>query len=154
MIEIRRIAIHEAPVARELIRLGTAELADLYPDDEIGISEAGLDRLETLCRVGAFHEDEVTLVAAEDAEVVGFISASIQRGRALSGLSGEIGWFWVRPRDDRAMVERQLASTVIGWLRDRSALPIFKMEDAQIPRRDLWEALGFEGDVIRFAMYD
>jgi hypothetical protein len=39
-------------------------------------------------------------------------------------------------------------------LRGRGASSIFAMDDAEHPRRDLWDELGFEDDVIRFALYD
>jgi hypothetical protein len=54
----------------------------------------------------------------------------------------------------RGDVERQLAAAAIQELRERGAGPIFKMDDAQHPSRELWEGLGFVGDVMRFSLYD
>ena len=60
--QIRRIGAEEAPVVRELYRAMVAEAAERHPDEGIGISERGLDNLETHFRVGAVHEDVLTLV--------------------------------------------------------------------------------------------
>jgi ribosomal protein S18 acetylase RimI-like enzyme len=154
MVDIRRIRVDEAPRVRELVRVAVEELAQQYPEDDIGISEQGLSNLETQFRVGAVHEDEVTLVAAEDGEIVGFVAAWIMRGRATPGVAGEIDWIWVRPGSMQAEVERQLASAAIQELRTRGARAVFKMDDAQHPRRDLWESVGLVGDVTRFSLYD
>lgn len=154
MVDVRRIRVDEAPRVRELVRAATEELAQRYPDDEIGISEHGLSNLETQFRLGAVHEDELTLVAAEAEEVLGFVCAWITRGRATPGVAGEIDWFWVRPGPTRAEIERQLADAAVRELRSRGAGPIFRMEDTEHPSHDLWEGLGFVGDVTRYALYD
>lgn len=155
MVEIRRIRAEEAPVIRELVRLAVHELARRYPEDDIGISERGLSNLETQFRLGAVHEDEFTVVALEGSEFVGFVSAFITRGRATPGIAGEIDWLWAaRPDSKRMDIERALAEHAIAWLRQAGAGPIFKLDDAQHPRRDLWESLGFVGDVIRFSRYE
>ena len=154
MAEIRRIRAQEAPLVRELVRVATDELAQRYPDDHIGISERGLSNLETQFRIGAVHEDEFTAVAVEGGELVGFASAFITRGRATPGIAGEIDWLWTRPDSKRTDIERDLAQHAIDWLRQSGAGPIFKMDDAQHPSRDLWESLGFVADVIRFSKYE
>jgi GNAT superfamily N-acetyltransferase len=154
MAEIRRIRVDEAPLVGDLVRLATEELAARFPEDEIGISEGGLSNLETQFRISAVHEDELTLVAVEREQIIGFISAWITRGRASPGVAAELDWLWVRPGDARQGVERQLAEAAVSWLRERGAGPIFKMEDAQHPQREPWEALGFEPDVIRYSLYE
>jgi ribosomal protein S18 acetylase RimI-like enzyme len=153
MVDIRRIRVNEAPLVRELVRAATEELAKRYPDDEIGISEHGLSNLETQFRLGAVHEDELTLVAAEAEEVLGFVCAWITRGRATPGVAGEIDWLWVQPGPTRADIERRLAGAAVRELRARGAGPIFRMEDTEHPILDLWEGLGFVGDVTRYARY-
>jgi GNAT superfamily N-acetyltransferase len=153
MAEIRRIRA-EAPVVRELLREATDELAQRYPEDDIGISERGLSNLETQFRIGAVHEDEFTAVAVEDSELVGFVSPWISRGRATPGVAGEIDWLWARPDAERTNIERGLSEHAIDWLRQAGAGPILKLDDAQHPRRDLWESLGFVGDAIRFSKYE
>jgi predicted N-acetyltransferase YhbS len=154
MVEIRRITVIEAPRVRELVRSATDELALSYPEDDIGISEQGLDNLETQFRLGAVHEDEATFVAAEGERLVGFVAAWITRGRATPGVAGTVDWLWVQPRGDRDALRRELATTAIDWLRQRGARTILREEDAEHPDRELWEGLGFEGDVTRFALYD
>jgi hypothetical protein len=153
MIDVRRIRIREAHSVRELVREATAELAARYPEDDIGISGSGLDNLETAFRLGAVHEDEVTLVAVDGQEIVGFASAWITRGRATPGTAGEIGWCWARPGEGRERVERELAQATVTWLQERGVGAIFRIEDAHDPRREPWESVGFEADVVRYSRY-
>lgn len=154
MIEIRRIRVDEAPAVRELARAAIEELAQRFPADRIGISEQGLSSLETQFRLGAVHEDEVTHVAVAGDQIVGFVSASVMRGRATPGVAGVIDWFWVRPSFARDGVELRLAEAVVVWLRQRGAGPIFKTEDADHPEREPWVTLGFRADVIRLSLYE
>ena len=153
MVKVRRIRVDEAPLVRELVRTATEERARLHPEDRIGISEQGLVNLETQFRLGAVHEDELTLVAVDDAKIVGFLCAWITRGRATPGVAGEIDWLWVTPGHARGDVERSLGEAAVGWLKEQGARAIFKMEDREHPNLELWEGLGFQGDVIRFSLY-
>jgi hypothetical protein len=148
--EIRRIVTDEAPAVRELYRAAVAALAERYPEDRIGISDQGLGNLETQFRLGAVHDDEATFVAEEDGKLVGFVTASIGRGRALPGVAGEIHELWAPGSD----LERRLAETAVEWLSARGAGVIFHTEDAAHPDREPWESLGFEADVVRFSRYD
>jgi hypothetical protein len=148
--EIRRIRVDEAPVVRELYRAAVHALADRHPEDGIGISEQGLWNLETQFRLGAVHEDEATFVAAEYGELVGFVTASVTRGRALPGVVGEVGELWAADGD----LGRRLAETAVRWLTERGAGAIFHTEDVAHPDREPWESLGFEADVVRFSRYE
>lgn len=67
--------------------------------------------------------------------------------------TGEIDWLWARPGSRQDLVERDLAEAAVGWLTERGARAIFKMDDVHHPHRELWESLGFVGDTIRFSMY-
>ena len=151
MAEIRRIRVDEAPVVRELYRAFVQELAARHPGDNIGISEQGLSNLETKFRLGAVHEDEATFVAEEDGAVVGFVTASVTRGRALPGVAGEIETPWSSAGGSD--LERRLAEAAVEWLSERGARVIVHIADAAHPERELWERLGFEADVLRFSLY-
>jgi predicted N-acetyltransferase YhbS len=153
MTTIRRLQLAEAPVLRELTKEGVAREAARYPEDQIGISETGLDNLETHYRVGAAHPDLITLVAEENGEIVGFVDAEISRGRSLPGLSGEIGDLYVK-EEAGAEVAAALAREAVRLLRERGAKAIFHTEDATHPEREPWESLGFTADVVRFSLYD
>jgi hypothetical protein len=83
-------------------------------------------------------------------KLVGFVTASIARGRAQPGAAGEIGELWATDRD----VERQLAAAAVRWLSERGAGVIFHTEDAAHPEREPWESLGFAADVVRFSRYE
>jgi GNAT superfamily N-acetyltransferase len=134
-------------------RLATDEDAEQHPEDQVGISEEGLANLETQLRLGAVHEDELALVAIDGDELIGFTTAWLTRGRATPGVRGEIDWLWARPGASRHEVARRLGEEAVRWLFQRGAGAVFKMDDIDHPRRDLWESLGFEGDVIRFSRY-
>jgi hypothetical protein len=153
MVEIRRITVHEASRVRDLVRSAIDELAHRHPGDDIGISESGLDNLETQFRLGAVHDEEATFVAVEGVRLVGFAAAWITRGRATPGVAGTIDWLWVESRDGRDALRRALATASIDWLREQGARTILHEEDAEHPDRELWESLGFEGDVTRYALY-
>jgi GNAT superfamily N-acetyltransferase len=154
MVEIRRARVDEASALRERVRTAIEELSRRFPEDRIGISEQGLSNLETQFRLGAVHEDELTLVAVQGQAIVGFLSASVMRGRATPGVSGEIDWLWVDAAFTANGVERQVAEAAITWLRDRGARAIFKTEDARHPESEVWQSLGFKPDVIRFSLYE
>jgi GNAT superfamily N-acetyltransferase len=153
MTTIRRLRLAEAPVLRELTKEGVAREAARYPEDQIGISEAGLDNLETHYRVGAAHPDLITLVAEEGGEIVGFVDAEITRDRSLPGVSGEIGDLYVT-EEAADEVAKALVGEAVRLLRERGAGAIFHTEDADRPDREPWESLGFTADVVRLSLYD
>ena len=154
MVEVRRIRVDEAALVRDLVRGAAKQLAQRYPEDRIGISERGLSNLETQFRLGAVHGDEMTLVALDGADIVGFICGWVTRGRATPGVLGEIDWLWARPGPTRDSLERRLAEAAIRWLREVGAGPVFVMQDARHLNWEPWESLGFEADVIRFSRYE
>jgi predicted N-acetyltransferase YhbS len=153
MTTIRRIEVEEARLVRDLTRQSIDELAARFPDDGIGISERGLDNLETLYRLGAVHDDVIVLVAEQNGRIVGFVDAEVKRGRSLPGAAGEIGDLWVSA-DEPPEVAESLVSEAVRLLRERGAGAIFHTEDAAHPDREPWESLGFEADVVRFSLYD
>ena len=152
MTTIRRIRVEEAPAVRELYREMTKELAARYPEDRIAISQQGLSNLETHFRLGAVHDDVVTLVAEQEGNLVGFALAELTRGRSLPGVAGEVAELWTRPGTDET-VRADLAREAVRVLRERGAGPIFHTDDAARPEREPWLSLGFEPDVVRFSLY-
>jgi hypothetical protein len=153
MTTIRRMRVDEAPVLRDLTKEGIARAAAAHPEDRIGISDAGLDNLETHYRVGAVHPDLVMLVAEERDEIMGFVDAKITRDGSLPGVCGDIGDLHVKDEAGPALAEA-LAGEAVKVLRERGAGAIFHTEDAAHPEREPWESLGFEPDVVRFSLYD
>ncbi len=151
MPNIRRIRAEEAPLVREFYRACVQELADRYPVDRMSISDQGLSNLETQFRLGAVDDDEATFVAEEGGELVGFVWASVTRSRVLPGVAGEIHELCASGDTE---LERALAEVAVGWLSERDARPIFHLEDATHPQRELWESLGFTADVVRFSKYE
>ena len=150
MATIRRITVDEAPRVRELYRALTAELARRHPDDKIGISEQGLSNMETQFRVGAVHQDVLTLIVEADGDFVGLGSGEITRSGFLPGVSAEVAT-WVL--EGHEALEAELAEATVAWARDRGAGVIVHYDDPHDHNRDLWESLGFELDVVRFSRY-
>jgi ribosomal protein S18 acetylase RimI-like enzyme len=153
MTTIRRTRVAEAPLLRQLMKEGIARAAAGYPEDRIGISERGLDNLETHYRLGAVHPDVITLVAEDRGEIVGFVDAEITHGRSLPGVSGEIGDLYVVDAAGPDVAEA-LAREAVKLLRERGAKVILHTEAADRPEREPWESLGFEADVVRFSPYE
>jgi hypothetical protein len=153
MTTIRRMRVDEAPLLRQMTKEGVARAAAARPEDRIGISEAGLDNLETHYRLAAAHPDLITLVAEQDGGIVAFVDAELTRGRSLPGVSGEIGDLYLAEGVDPDVAEA-LARGALEFLRDGGARVIFHTEDADLPEREPWESLGFEADVVRFSLYD
>ena len=151
MTTIRRIRVDEARTVRELYGRMVAEAAESHPEDRIAISQRGLDNFETSFRLGAGHEDVITLVAERDGELVGFALAEISRSGAMPGLAGEIHELWTSGRDEEVRLE--LAREAVDALRARGAGPIFHFDDAEQPERTPWTELGFEADVVRYSLY-
>ena len=133
MVKVRRIRVDEAPLVRELVRTATEERARLHPEDRIGISEQGLVNLETQFRLGAVHEDELTLVAVDDDKIVGFLCAWITRGRATPGVAGEIDWLWVTPDTPGAMSSGASARPPSAGSRSRVPERSSRWRTASIP---------------------
>jgi ribosomal protein S18 acetylase RimI-like enzyme len=153
MTTVRRIRVDEAAALRDLTRQATAELAVRFPEDRIGISERGLDNLETHYRLGAIHQDLIVLVAEHDGRLLGFVDAEVERGKSLPGITGTIGDLWVSEEAEDGVAE-SLVREAVRLLRERGAGAIFHTEDAAHPDREPWESLGFEADVVRFSLYD
>jgi predicted N-acetyltransferase YhbS len=151
MTTIRRIRVDEALAVRELYRESVREAAERHPEDRLEISEQGLDNLETHFRLGAVHEDVITLVAEDDGEFVGFVLAEVERGRSLPGAAGQVAELWTGP--GRRQLREELVREAIRLLRERGAGPIFHTDDAKDPEREPWESLGFAPDVVRFSLY-
>jgi hypothetical protein len=147
---VRRVRVDETPPLRQLRKDWVAKEAELHPEDRIGISDRGLDNLETMDRAGAVHQDLATLVAERDGEIVGFVDARVTRDLVLPGVAGEIGDLYA----DEPGVREALARAAVEFLHAREAGPIFYREDAERPEREPWESLGFVADTIRYALYD
>ena len=150
MTTVRRVRVDETPVLRQLTKEWVVHEAERYPEDRIGISERGLDNLETMHRAGAVHQDLATLVAERDGEIVGVVDARVTRDLVLPGTAGEIGDLYAEESD----VREALARAAVKFLRGRGAGPIFYRSDADPPESEPWESLGFVADTIRYALYD
>jgi hypothetical protein len=152
MTTIRRARVAEAALLRELTKSSIAREAERYPEDRIGISEAGLDNLETRYRLGAVHEDLLTLVADQDGRIVGLLDAEITRDRGLPCVTAEIADLHLV--EDMPDVAAGLARHAVELLRERGVRVIIHTESADHPEREPWESLGFVADVVRYSLYE
>jgi hypothetical protein len=153
MTTVRRVRLDETPLLRQLTKDGVAREAELYPEDRIGISDRGLDNLETRYRLGAVHQDMITLVAEQDGEIVGTVDAEVLHGRGLPGTAGEIVDLQLAEAAGPDVAEA-LARKALELLRERGVAVIHHTEPADRPDRKPWESLGFVADTIRYALYD
>jgi hypothetical protein len=149
---VRRVRVDEAPLLRRLTKESVVREAELYPEDRIGISDQGLDNLETRYRLGAVHPDLITLVAERDGEIVGTVDAEVIHGRGLPGHAGEIVDLQLVDGAGPDVAEA-LARKAVELLREAGARVIHHPEDADRPEREPWESLGFTADTIRYALY-
>ena len=150
---VRRVRVEETPVLRTIRKDWVALEAERHPEDRIGISEQGLDNLETRDRLGAVHPDLLTLVAERDGEIVGFADAEVIRGRGLPGHAAEITDLYLAEGAGPEVAEA-LARKAVELLHKAGARVIHHTEDADRPEREPWESLGFVADTVRYALYD
>jgi predicted N-acetyltransferase YhbS len=152
MTTVRRARVDDAPLLRQLTKDVVNREAAKYPEDRIGISERGLDNLETRYRLGAVHQDLITLVAERNGEIVGTVDAEVLRNRGLPGVAGEIVDLQLAEGAGVEVAE-ELARKAVELLHEAGARVIHHAEDAGRPEREPWESLGFVADTIRYALY-
>jgi hypothetical protein len=152
MTTVRRVRVDEAPLLRQLTKDGVAREAEMYPEDRIGISDRGLDNLETRYRLGSVHQDLITLVAEQEGEIVGFVDAEVTRGRSLPGLAGEITDLYLAQAAGPEVADA-LARKAVELLLEAGARVIHHTEAADRPEREPWESLGFVADTVRYSLY-
>jgi len=116
------------------------------------LSSAELEELERRLEAGCTQPEAVVFVAEDDRRLLGIATAHVSSHPTMPGLAGEIDDLMI---DDRLPDEAgdALAKAAVEWLRGQGAGPVFHHRPADLPRA-FWERLGFEGDVVRFALYD
>jgi GNAT superfamily N-acetyltransferase len=148
--EIRRIHQSEGDVVAGLWDRMCREVEDGGP-----LTERGRRDLSRMLAMSEWHRDAFCLVAADDAQVIGFVNGRTSIGDGLlSGVLGEIDSLYVVPEERDRGISRALAEAAVGWLRDQGADTVRYLScvDAHDDHR-FWRGLGFEPDMVCLSLY-
>jgi GNAT superfamily N-acetyltransferase len=140
--EVRRLRANEAkPAATLWNELVGGQLAPHQ-----------VDKIERHLEADADHPEAVAFVVESDGRLLGIATAHVASHPTMEGLAGEIDELMI---DERLPDEagEALAREAIAWLRAHGAGPVFHYRAAELPSA-FWERLGFEGDVVRFSLYE
>lgn len=150
MIDIRRIAEHEAAAVAALWDRMCRELPDGGP-----LTPTGLANITRMLSASAFHHQTACLVAVEGPAVVGFALTRVDPGDGLlPGLVGELAEFYVAPEARGRGISRALAAAAVDRLRERDVQTVRKLICAGAQReQEFWRAAGFEADMMCLSLY-
>jgi GNAT superfamily N-acetyltransferase len=150
MVETNGIRVHEAETVTRL----WDEMARATPDGG-PLTDRGARNITRMLRASTAHPEVFCLVARDGDDIVGFTMGQLTRDPLLPGVGGEVHELYVVPRARGEGVSRRLADAAIGRLRRMGAGLIWTHVCADDrDAHNFWAALGFEGDAIRFALYD
>lgn len=103
------------------------------------------------------HPDVLCLVAEDNREMFGFLTASVTRHAVMPGLGGEIEELYARAGADQSQVRALLAQKAIDWFHERGVGVIWSRValDAPWTTSDIafWTRLGFEHDQTLLSRY-
>jgi ribosomal protein S18 acetylase RimI-like enzyme len=145
---IRRVNENEAPLVLELWRANGEESVG-------GPVFLCAENILEHIRGNATHPDAICLVAEEDGQLVGFVTAQRTTHPTLPGAVGEIEELYVQPPARRAGVGRALVDGAVEHLREQGA-DVFKTQ-ADLEREGalaFLKAIGWENDMTVFSLYD
>jgi len=122
---------------------------------DTGPSPADRERLRRVIAGYVSHPQVCCFVAEQDAEVVGFVTASVSSHPVMEGLVGTIEELYVRPASRRQSIGTQLAQAASSFLRQNGAgvLKTHACIDSEVAKA-FWASLGWEADTATFSLYD
>lgn len=132
------------------IRQDEAEAVVALWNEAGPLQERGRRNIEAMLVLAASSHRAACLVALEDGEIRGFAMAELMDDGLLPCLYGRVADLFAR-RDEG--LERGLAAAAVTWLRERGAVVIQADVPLDEPRAELWAALGFEAEAVRWAAY-
>jgi len=106
-----------------------------------------------LLRQYASHRDAFCLVAEEQGQLVGFVTACLLAHPVMDGRCGEIEELYVRPHTRRHGIGAALVNQAVALQRQQGASPIRTHACADSPvAKSFWQHLGWEQCVAVFSL--
>jgi hypothetical protein len=136
------------------IRLDEVEaVADLYVHQYASeLDEGGKPPIVVWLQNCALHPNAFCLVAETDGEISGFVIASVHESAVLPCRAGELEELWVQGGDEGLWTDLAREAIVrLRWLGARTVR--FDVATGEI-HAPLLERLGFEGDAVRYSLYE
>lgn len=157
MTTIRPMDRAEAGAVRDLWN-EMCELADSVVPGGWGILSPGsLEQIRDNLERTPEHPDALCLVADDDHELVGFVTASVNRHPVMPGPGGEIEELHVRARPDHAHLRAELARQATEWLHERGVGVVWSRVDLDAPWTGddiaFWIGIGFDNDQTLLSRY-
>jgi ribosomal protein S18 acetylase RimI-like enzyme len=146
--QIRRVHESEAPQILELWRANGEEAVG-------GQVELCEDNILEHVRQNATHPEAICLVAEDDGELLGFVTAKRTSHPTLPGAAGDIEELYVRPSARRVGVGRALVERAVAILKEQGA-EVFRIQ-ADIESSGalaFFKAIGWENDMTVFSRYE
>jgi hypothetical protein len=141
--EIRRIRQTEAEAVTDLWDEAGQSVPDGGP-----LKERGRRNIAAMLVLAASHPSAACFVAVAD-EPTGLVMAELDEG-LLPGRGGTVSELYAR--GDLA-IERALVEAATAWLFDHGACVIRSEVPLGEPGGELFEALGFEPETVRYGLY-
>lgn len=157
MTTIRPMHPNEAGTVRDLWN-EMGEMADEATPNGWGrLSAESLKQIRHNLERTPAHPDALCLVAEDNRELFGFLTASVTRHPVMPGPGGEIEELYARARADQSQVRALLAQKAIDWFHERGVGVIWSRValDAPWTTSDMafWTRLGFENDQTLLSRY-
>ena len=110
-----------------------------------GLSDGESAHMLQILRQYASHGNAFCLVAEEQSQLVGFVTACLLAHPVMEGQCGEIEERYVQPHGRRRGIGSALVNQAVALLRERGTLPIrtHACADSQVAKI-FWQHLGWE----------
>jgi len=147
MAQIRKMMESEAGQVLALWNENCVEAAGRSLSDS---ESAGVLRL---LRQYASHRDAFCLVAEEQGQLVGFVTACLLSHPVMEGCCGEIEELYVQPHTRRCGIGSGLVSQAVALLRQQGASSIRTHVCTDSPlAKSFWQHLGWEHNLAVFSL--
>jgi ribosomal protein S18 acetylase RimI-like enzyme len=146
--QVRRVNENEAPKILELWRANGEEALG----QPVQLCEENI--LEHVRR-NATHPDAICLVAQDQDQLVGFITATRTTHPTMPGSAGEIEELYVQPSARRAGVGRALVEGAVALLKEQGVVVFRTQADIESEGALAFlRAIGWENDMTVFSRYE
>jgi len=145
---------------REMLENETEEVLGLWIENCLESTGKSLseNELSTILRnIGKYTSNDSVycIVAEEENELVGFITAYLTSHPILRGLSGEIEEIYVTPHRRRSGLGLELVKYVVSLMQTKGITVIrTKVSVKSQLAKKFWKNLSWENDMTIFSLYD